>query len=72
LALRKSFSGNNLIFQTVEDGLKGDERIERVIVFRRANNEIHIQEGRDVWILSGYWEPQGNQLIRRPGCGITR
>ena len=23
--------------------------IERVIVLRRANNEIHIQEGRDVW-----------------------
>jgi acetyl-CoA synthetase len=29
--------------------LKGDERVERVIVFRRANNEIRIQEGRDVW-----------------------
>jgi acetyl-CoA synthetase len=33
----------------VDEALKGDERIERVIVFRRANNEIHIQEGRDVW-----------------------
>jgi acetyl-CoA synthetase len=35
--------------RNVDEALKGDERIERVIVFRRANNEIHIQEGRDVW-----------------------
>jgi acetyl-CoA synthetase len=35
--------------RNVDEALKGDEQIERVIVFRRANNEIHIQEGRDVW-----------------------
>ncbi len=29
--------------------LKDNEQIERVIVFRRANNEIHIKEGRDAW-----------------------
>jgi acetyl-CoA synthetase len=35
--------------RNVDEALKGDEQVERVIVFRRANNEIHIQEGRDVW-----------------------
>jgi acetyl-CoA synthetase len=35
--------------RNVDEALKGDERVERVIVFRRANNEIRIQEGRDVW-----------------------
>ena len=35
--------------RNVDEALKGDERVETVIVFRRANNEIRIQEGRDVW-----------------------
>ena len=34
---------------TVDAALKGDHKVKRVIVFRRANNEIHIEEGRDVW-----------------------
>ena len=33
----------------VDEALKDNERIERVIVFRRANNQITIREGRDVW-----------------------
>jgi acetyl-CoA synthetase len=35
--------------KNVDDALKDNEQIERVIVFRRASNEIHIKEGRDVW-----------------------
>jgi acetyl-CoA synthetase len=36
--------------QNVDDALKGgDHAVKRVIVFRRANNPIHIEEGRDVW-----------------------
>ncbi len=35
--------------KNVDDALKDNEQIERVIVFRRANNEIHIKEGRDAW-----------------------
>jgi acetyl-CoA synthetase len=35
--------------RNVDEALRGDEQVERVIVYRRANNEIHIQEGRDVW-----------------------
>ncbi len=35
--------------KNVDDALKSNEQIERVIVFRRANNEIHIKEGRDAW-----------------------
>ncbi len=35
--------------QQVDDALKGDAQVKRVIVFRRANNQIHIEEGRDVW-----------------------
>ena len=27
----------------------GDHPVKRVIVFRRAGNEVHIEEGRDVW-----------------------
>ncbi len=35
---------------SVDDALKAPgHKVKRVIVFRRANNEIHIQEGRDVW-----------------------
>jgi acetyl-CoA synthetase len=36
--------------QNVDDALKkGETHVKRVIVFRRANNPIHIEEGRDVW-----------------------
>jgi acetyl-CoA synthetase len=35
--------------RNVDDALKDNEQIEKVIVFRRANNEISIKEGRDVW-----------------------
>jgi acetyl-CoA synthetase len=35
--------------RNVDEALKDDESIEKVIVFRRANNEISIREGRDVW-----------------------
>src|SRR5215468_2041715 len=35
--------------KNVDQALESNEQIERVIVFRRANNEIHIKEGRDVW-----------------------
>jgi len=33
----------------VDEALKETPGVKRVIVFRRANNEIHIEEGRDVW-----------------------
>ncbi len=33
----------------VDEALKGKTTIKRVIVFRRAGNEIHIEQGRDVW-----------------------
>ncbi|MBA3964041.1 MAG: acetate--CoA ligase [Chthoniobacterales bacterium] len=33
----------------VDEALKGKTSIKRVIVFRRAGNDIHIEEGRDVW-----------------------
>ena len=33
----------------VDDALQGKTTIKRVIVFRRAGNDIHIEEGRDVW-----------------------
>ncbi len=35
--------------QNVDEALKGKTTIKRVIVFRRAGNEVHIEEGRDVW-----------------------
>ena len=35
--------------QNVDEALKGETTVRRVIVFRRAGNEIHIEEGRDVW-----------------------
>ncbi|MBV9673675.1 MAG: acetate--CoA ligase, partial [Verrucomicrobia bacterium] len=35
--------------KNVDDALKDNQTIHRVIVFRRANNQIHIKEGRDVW-----------------------
>jgi acetyl-CoA synthetase len=33
----------------VDEALQGETTIRRVIVFRRAGNEVHIEEGRDVW-----------------------
>lgn len=35
--------------QNVDTALEGNKSVKKVIVFRRANNEIHIKEGRDVW-----------------------
>src|ERR1044071_8230318 len=33
----------------VDYALNGGTSVKRVIVFRRAGNEIHMEEGRDVW-----------------------
>ena len=35
--------------QNVDQALQGQTTVRRVIVFRRAGNAIHIEEGRDVW-----------------------
>jgi acetyl-CoA synthetase len=35
--------------KNVDDALRGGTSVKRVIVFRRAGNDIHIEEGRDVW-----------------------
>jgi len=35
--------------QNVDHAIKGNSEIRKVIVFRRANLDIHIEEGRDVW-----------------------
>jgi acetyl-CoA synthetase len=35
--------------KNVDDALRGETPVKRVIVFRRAGNEIHIEDGRDVW-----------------------
>jgi acetyl-CoA synthetase len=35
--------------KNVDEALKDSAQVERVIVFRRANNDISIKEGRDVW-----------------------
>jgi acetyl-CoA synthetase len=35
--------------KNVDDALRGETTVKRVIVFRRAGNDIHIEEGRDVW-----------------------
>ncbi len=36
--------------QNVDDALRGDaQSVKKVVVFRRAGNDIHIEEGRDVW-----------------------
>jgi len=36
--------------KNVDDALRKDQQtVKRVIVFRRAGNDIHIEEGRDVW-----------------------
>ena len=33
----------------VDEALKETPAVKRVIVFRRANNDVHIEEGRDAW-----------------------
>jgi acetyl-CoA synthetase len=35
--------------KNVDEALKENTLVEKVIVFRRANNDISIKEGRDVW-----------------------
>ncbi|MGC3991339.1 MAG: acetate--CoA ligase [Chthoniobacteraceae bacterium] len=33
----------------VDAALKDDQQVKRVIVYRRTGNDVHIEEGRDVW-----------------------
>jgi acetyl-CoA synthetase len=35
--------------RNVDEALQENEHVEKVIVFRRANNQISITEGRDIW-----------------------
>ncbi|MBV8215104.1 MAG: acetate--CoA ligase [Verrucomicrobia bacterium] len=35
--------------QSVDNALKNNRQVHRVIVFRRANNQIQLEPGRDVW-----------------------
>src|SRR6266853_431118 len=35
--------------KNVDDALRKKTSVRRVVVFRRAGNEIHMEEGRDVW-----------------------
>jgi acetyl-CoA synthetase len=35
--------------QSVDNALQNNNQVHRVIVFRRANNQIQLQPGRDVW-----------------------
>src|ERR1700704_2402882 len=35
--------------KNVDDALRDGTSVRRVVVFRRAGNEIHMEEGRDVW-----------------------
>src|SRR3954464_14739097 len=35
--------------KNVDDALRGETTVKRVIVFCRAGNDVHIEEGRDVW-----------------------
>src|SRR5438876_8776442 len=35
--------------KNVDDALRGGSSVKRVIVFQRAHNQIHMEEGRDVW-----------------------
>src|SRR5436190_3585934 len=35
--------------KNVDDALRDSTSVRRVIVFRRAGNDIHMEEGRDVW-----------------------
>ena len=43
--------------QNVDEALKGDSAVKRVIVFQRASNEVQFEEGRDVW-----WHAELEQL----------
>ncbi|MEO6052967.1 MAG: acetate--CoA ligase [Chthoniobacterales bacterium] len=38
-----------MLKQNVDHAIEGNKEIKKVIVFRRANIDIQIQEGRDVW-----------------------
>ncbi|MGF1656910.1 MAG: acetate--CoA ligase [Verrucomicrobiales bacterium] len=35
--------------KNVDHALEGEHAVQKVVVFRRANNDIHIEPGRDVW-----------------------
>src|SRR5437016_12156256 len=35
--------------KNVDDALRDGTSVKRVIVFQRAHNQIHMEEGRDVW-----------------------
>ena len=35
--------------KNVDEALRGETTVKRVIIFRRAGNDIHMEEGRDVW-----------------------
>lgn len=35
--------------QNVDNALQGNNEVHRVIVFRRANNQVQLEPGRDVW-----------------------
>ena len=35
--------------KNVDEALQGGTSVQRVIVYKRAGNEIHMEEGRDVW-----------------------
>ena len=35
--------------KNVDDALRGGTSVKSVIVFRRAGNDIHMEEGRDIW-----------------------
>ncbi|HEX8077682.1 MAG TPA: acetate--CoA ligase [Chthoniobacterales bacterium] len=35
--------------RNVDDALRGGSLVKRVLVLRRAQNDVHIEEGRDVW-----------------------
>src|ERR1041384_5403372 len=35
--------------KNVDEALRGGTTVKRVIIFRRAGNDIHVEEGRDVW-----------------------
>jgi acetyl-CoA synthetase len=35
--------------RNVDDALRGGSAVKRVVVFQRTHNDIHMEEGRDVW-----------------------
>src|SRR5437764_7548128 len=45
--------------KNVDDALHGRTSVKRVIVFRRAGNEIHMEEGRVVW-----WNGELEYVVR--------